>query len=237
MNRLLILTFAVMTCGLEAQNLVPNPGFENYLACPTQQGQYRLAENWFSPGTGTPDYFNDCSPALEYGTEFNVRGGQIPYEGHAYMGFQSADLHHNEFYEYLEARLIQPLDTGREYCIRAYVSRGNSTDALPSLGAVLSVSQLRTGNSARIRVRSVTLSCGRILADTSRWMCITGEYRARGGEQFLTLGDFSAKEAFVPVERDPSLDSTFKSAYYFLDEVSVTALDSLSRCSCAKEPR
>ena len=234
MRKLSLLFFVHMFFGLHGQNLVPNPGFENHLGCPTLPGQFRLVENWFSTGTGSPDYFNDCSPSMDYGTEFNFKGGQVPYEGHAYMGFQSENLHHNEFYEYLETRLTEPLNARQGYCIRAFICRGKSTDALPEIGAVLSVTQVKSSSSSRIRLPSVSLRNHEILADTLIWMCISVFYRAKGGEQFLTLGDFSLKDTFYPVERDPVLDSTFMSAYYFIDDVSVEVTDSASECACSR---
>lgn len=49
---------------LWSQNLVPNPGFEEYIKCP---GSYMLNQNefaihgWQSPTSGTPDHFHSCS--------------------------------------------------------------------------------------------------------------------------------------------------------------------------------
>ena len=41
-------------------NLVPNPSFETYTACPNFAGQINRTTNWFSPSSATPDYFHAC---------------------------------------------------------------------------------------------------------------------------------------------------------------------------------
>ena len=44
-----------------AQNMVPNPSFENHTVCPASYGELYKCENWSSFGY-SPDYFNACSP-------------------------------------------------------------------------------------------------------------------------------------------------------------------------------
>src|SRR5271157_5345469 len=76
---------------LHAQNLVPNPSFEQYDTCPNSSGQINYAKYWFQGGPGNPDYFNICSSTLPYpGNQFSVPqnawGYQFAYEGNAYCG-------------------------------------------------------------------------------------------------------------------------------------------------------
>lgn len=99
-----ILLFLLPVTGY-SQNLVINSDFESKSGCPDASGQFLLADEWFSPNIGTPDYFNDCSKTIEYGTEYNNRGGQIPHSGHGYMGILSENMHNNEFFEYIETHL------------------------------------------------------------------------------------------------------------------------------------
>jgi hypothetical protein len=119
MKILSILLFA-LPYGLFAQNLIINSDFESKSSCPDASGQFILADEWFSPNTGTPDYFNDCSPTLEYSTEYNSKGGQIPHSGHGYKGILSENLHNNNFFEYLETHLKEPLKSDQLYCIKLH---------------------------------------------------------------------------------------------------------------------
>ena len=47
-----------------AQNLVPNPSFENYSACPENISEIDFALPWTSTTGATPDYYNSCSTTL-----------------------------------------------------------------------------------------------------------------------------------------------------------------------------
>jgi OmpA-OmpF porin, OOP family len=217
-----------------SQNLVLNPDFESHRDCPKNLGQYFLAEGWNSPNTGTPDYFNDCSPSYDYGTEFNKKGGQIAHSGHAYMGIQMNDLHKNIYFEYIETKLISPLVSGQLYCLSLFVSLGNSYCALNELGAVASQNVIRATDPSRINLPYIPLLGEGSLTDSNTWTCIKGTYKAKGGENFITIGYFSKENTYTRLLSDPKLDSTFFSAYYFIDDVSVSPVTEPEKCICTK---
>ena len=74
-----------------AQNLVPNPGFENFTGSPTGAGQLNKATPWVSLGA-TPDLFAPqvslpINPCDAVGTPVNVGGyAQVRNGGNAYAG-------------------------------------------------------------------------------------------------------------------------------------------------------
>ena len=217
---------------LFSQNLVINPDFETKNGCPNASGQFILAEEWFSPNIGTPDYFNDCSSTMEYGTEYNTKGGQIPHSGHGYMGILSENLHNNEFFEYLETHLKEPLKSDQQYCLKLYLSLGDCDFALDELGAVFSQSILKDLQVKKIVLPYLPLTNGSVLSDTEKWMCIKGIYKAKGGEKFLTIGYFDKEDKFIRVRMNPKNDPTFKSAYYFIDDVTMEPMEDASGCKC-----
>jgi OmpA-OmpF porin, OOP family len=217
---------------LFSQNLVINSDFEAKTGCPNASGQFLLVEEWFSPNIGTPDYFNDCCPNLEYGAEFNCKGGQIPHSGHGYTGILSENLHNNEFFEYLETHLKEPLKSDQQYCIKLYVSLGDCDFALEELGAVFSQSILKVPQAKKIVLPYLPLTNGSVLSDTEKWLCIKGIYKAKGGERFLTIGYFDKEDNFTLVRMNTKNDPTFKSAYYFIDDVSVEPVEDASACNC-----
>ena len=45
-----------------AQNLVPNPSFEDMVQCPPGWTQIEFATGWINPNGYSPDYFNSCVP-------------------------------------------------------------------------------------------------------------------------------------------------------------------------------
>ena len=67
MKKILVPFFIFSVMQLSAQNLISNPGFENYSALPTGYGQFNLAIGWDNcSGGGTPEYFNTAGTALTY---------------------------------------------------------------------------------------------------------------------------------------------------------------------------
>src|SRR5438045_1941266 len=89
LKKLLLLLIAVLLFRtlIVAQNLVTNPGFENYVNCPTTDGQINMSMDWSDPtGTG-PDYFNSCATyASGYSVPSNDLGNMDPHTGNAYAG-------------------------------------------------------------------------------------------------------------------------------------------------------
>ena len=76
--------FTIAVNGL-AQNLVPNPSFENYTQCPFSLGLEAYVSDWKS-ARETPDYFNTCATTPNADVPSNVVGYQEPYIGNAYIG-------------------------------------------------------------------------------------------------------------------------------------------------------
>lgn len=59
----LVIAIACLSANVTCQNLVPNPGFENYFQCPAAMGQISQAGPWFA-SSDTPDLLHACaSPA------------------------------------------------------------------------------------------------------------------------------------------------------------------------------
>jgi hypothetical protein len=218
-----------------AQNLIPNPGFEQKNGCPDRPGQITLADYWTSPTIATPDYFNDCSMGLDYGTEFNKKGGQVAHGGKAYAGLQFYHLSKNEYYEYIQTRIDSNLVAGQLYCIKAFVSLGKTDYAFRELGAVLSVNELKSADAHKFKLPYTVLGNGKYLLDQDQWMCIGGLYKAKGNERLLTIGSFSPKEEFWNIHTRSATDSLFKSTFYFIDDVSLEAIRDSSECGCLEK--
>jgi OmpA-OmpF porin, OOP family len=232
MIRSVALFFLFIPSILFSQNLLPNPGFEQKNGCPDKPGQINFASSWVSPSIATPDYFNDCSAGLDYGTEFNKKGGQVPHTGHGYAGLQFYLLNRNEFFEYIQTPLDTALVSGKLYCIKAYISLAKVDYAFRELGALLSVTEIRSPDAHKLKLPYTALGNGQYLTDQDQWMCISGIYKAKGNERLLTIGDFSPKDEFWNIHTQSATDSLFKSCYYFIDDVSLVAIRDSSECGC-----
>jgi hypothetical protein len=113
-----------------------------------------------------------------------------------------------------------------------YVSLGNSTSALREFGVLLSQSRIKVNTPDKLHLPYVIISNGNMLVETDSWACIKGTYLAKGGEKFLTIGDFGDENNLVLVQSNPKLGPTFRSAYYFIDDITVERITPYSECQC-----
>ena len=223
-----------------SQNLVPNPGFDNLLDCPSAVYSstipsliYKLAPPWSSPNNGTPDIFNACSTAPQLSVPYNhVYSYQKPLSGNSYAGIYPYRETLSFSGEYLQAPLLSPLKSKQSYFIRFYVSPVNN---LPSLGyrmtytdgiGLLLTDTLMKRTNGYITTPSIDNPKGRLIKDTVGWTAISGCYNAKGGEKFVTIGNFRADKD-IKIETEYIPPSYFKSVYYYIEDVSVTEFNPL----------
>ncbi len=227
---------------IQAQNLVPNPSFEDITACPTDQGQIYLAEPWFSPymcsaGSLTicssSDLFNICyainNPLyMNVGVPVNTLGYQIPRTGSGYAGIGFWDG--NGAREKIETPLSATLVKDSVYCISMYVVNKRPISDLTStsnLHFLLTKDSLVDSQGFTITTPSVKNPDDNIISDTTNWTKIIGCYIAKGGEKFLTIGSFYDNAHSTVVK-----ENELYFAYYLIDDVSVELSDGIN-CSCS----
>jgi len=110
----------ISTLSLFAQNLVPNPSFEEYEnGCPANFHEMPLGWQWWS---GSPNSYNSCiEPVSETDSlgwvPINGIGIQHPADGNSYIGLTAlgADCCPNEYKETIGIELSAPLQVGEEY--------------------------------------------------------------------------------------------------------------------------
>jgi len=229
-----------------AQNLVLNPGFEQYNNCPiglsgfgyaAGYNNFPTASYWANPvQQASPDYFNACSNSPGMKVPDCIFGYQDAHGGYAYAGMIAWEGQYCggtlqlDYREYLQTRLSHPLVAGRNYCISFFVSPtvgvpGFNYVAIESFGVNLSTTQtlLPNGNGYVLSMPyTVQNATGNYLNDTSKWYKITGIYTATGGEQWLTMGCF--KQATPPyIAQWPATPVNGQNyrAYLYVDDMSV----------------
>lgn len=226
----LFLLFFIFSGIGKAQNLVSNGSFEVSTCNPNQFVTFSPyhALDWYSPTSGTPDYFMDGNQNEGcYITDVNSAGFQMldewqyPQEGTRMAGIY-AHLDMGCVREYLQTKLIVPMQTGRKYCVGYYVSLSNkSLIAVDRLGVAFTVDSLVDYSvNCPLGLQPQLLSPpGVMLADTMGWTLVQGEYTATGGERFLTLGNFFLQEEvnFIPFDGTGNINS----AYYYIDNIIV----------------
>ncbi|MBA3647613.1 MAG: gliding motility-associated C-terminal domain-containing protein [Chitinophagales bacterium] len=233
---------------VQSQNLVPNFSFENYFHCPkgfnsmdTSAVIFPSVDRWYNPNNGTADYFNVCGDELD-SIPLNVNGFQYPHSGNAYCGIICYSSEIKNYREYLQVKLLSALEGGRIYCVQFYVSNAGArilneasgllyykSYAINSLG--MNISQGRPvnynigDNILRISPQIVN-DKDSILEDTLNWTLVSGLYFAKGGEQYLTIGNFISDDNLnKKIIAEGNGHEIYSLSYYFIDDVFVVPTD------------
>jgi OOP family OmpA-OmpF porin len=216
----------------QAQNLVPNSGFEEYTNCPgnfTEAAQAFTVNHWSSATFGTPDHFHSCSMG-EADVPYNWAGVSDAFEGHGYAGIYMWMDNDNHYREYLQCKLLSPLLKDSLYQIEFHYKLSSySKYSIDRIGLVLTDTLLKARHDHSL-VNKPTLSVIRdsaLTKNTGLWEMANTKYKATGGEQYLTLGNFSDNfdTHFYKIEFRPiSQEMLAHSAYYYVDDVKVLPL-------------
>jgi OmpA-OmpF porin, OOP family len=217
---------------VNAQNLVPNPGFEEYFQCPgsynPQGSDKNFAPGWMSPTQGTPDLFNRCSFG-NAGVPHNWAGVAHAHKGYGYSGIY-AYINNNNYREYLQAKLIDSLIEGKKYKVEFFFRLSvYSKYGVDKIGALLSdsIQYLPHDRIWTVEPTYTYVMDSAFSKITSQWNLVSFEYDAKGGEKFISIGNFSPDEALkkYPMNlsqvNEPLLN---RAAYFYIDDVSVTPM-------------
>ena len=179
-----------------AQNLVVNPGFEEYYRCPNNfsasSKEFSLP-GWKSANNGTPDYYHQCSFG-DCDVPFNWAGESNAHAGFAYVGIYLWNRPSNKprsYREYIQSELKERLKKGKRYRIEFYFKLASySVYTVDRIGLLLTDSSFVSPGDQVIK-KTPTLSLIRNEPFTkSAWDLAEMEYAAHGGEKFITIGNF-----------------------------------------------
>lgn len=225
---LLILSFPC-----DAQNLVPNPSFEEYEVCPYTIG--------FQPGDrpthwrswlNSPDYFHACAGSLQdidtlVDVPQNGWGYQYAWDGDAYVG-SWCYWENDEYREYIGAPLVETLEIGETYAVSFRVSLATGGSYVPAMGACNNIGVLFTmttnawtgidGPPFPFRDYAHVYSPD-INVDSTGWTLVSGLFTADSAYQHLVLGNFFSN-ALTDTLGIPPWNGEV--AYYFIDDVCVS---------------
>jgi len=222
---------------LNAQNLVQNPGFEEHDGKLKKIGQLEVAIGWNSTTAAPSDLFTKDTKKPEIGTPENYQGSQKAMEGESYAGGIFYSFRGKEPRTYLTNTLTESLKKDQKYCVSFKVSLSKlSKYGANNISAFLSKKDPSTKDTktlmypAQIKPRD-----NKIFDDQFEFAEICGMFTAKGGEKYLTLGNFEKDEdTEVKKMKRPKGVTTaqLNNAYYYIDEVSVVAVDDVNECTC-----
>ncbi len=214
----------------QAQNLIQNGSFENYTNIDCTYGGFdngnppynHVVDNWY--GYQTPDYHNlICSPLGWFNTPNSYFGFNYSKHGNGYAGLV---VYAKGGYdkEYIYQNLTQPLQFGKVYCLSFYVNRADRfTYAIKNIGALFTNSLPSTSNIFEINAIPQVVHTGGFISDTTQWTEIQGCFTANGGEQYITIGNFTSNFNTDTLNTNsinlvPGREGV---SYYYIDDISL----------------
>jgi hypothetical protein len=218
-----------------AQNIIPNGNFEDTAS--SFFGSVK-AENWDTPTNGSPDYLTpfhqDNFPKLS--APNNFPGYQEAKSGIAYSGLIIYSLFANNdskrYREYLQNRFTKPLVQDSLYCLQLYVSLADSQlfASKNKLGVYFSQNQVGSNDFFYLPVQpQIMVSPDTFITEKERWVEYNFEYQAQGGEEYITIGNFTDSTEVDTLKvggGDPN-NPDFIGTYYYIDDVYLGHCDSI----------
>lgn len=224
----------------DMNNLVENPSFEQTEGRIKKGGAIAVAIGWMSPTTATADLFSG-SVKEGYGTPGNNLGLEEAQDGENYAGIRAFSYNDKEARSYVSSKLKMVLKKDQKYCVTFYVNLAEASKyASNNIAINFSKKQYNISEAKSIltSTNNVMHKDNPVFNGQFGWDQICGVYKAEGGEKFITIGNFSSNGETTNQRLKKSKDFTGSevvSAYYFIDNISVVAIDDESQCHCSAD--
>jgi hypothetical protein len=232
MKTVFLLPAFFFLCGsLSAQNLVPNPSFEEYTECPTDLAQITRATGWQVQGY-SPDYFNACAGASIVGVPSNGLAYQLASTGVAYAGIitysDSTVTQYPELArEHIGIYLTQPLVPGMPVYLSFKTAPGlignlfNTSNkwTCKDVGMKFTMQPLDIFDP-QLPDNKAAIHLNQLLADTVNWTLVKGVYVPDSAYQYMVIGNFFEKDSIQPTLINPNGNQGF--AYSLIDDICVS---------------
>ncbi|MCA6364476.1 MAG: OmpA family protein [Bacteroidetes bacterium] len=184
---------------LHAQNpnLIPNPGFEDYLGFPDKKNPAKYCiSQWSVPyQAGAGDYYHTkANPGQR--PEDNKYGSQKPFDGEA----MTAICNYPGFREFLQTKLTRTLsrDSVYQFTVRISCADGMKPgDVLTDFGVVFLPAEVDEFDGEPL-LREPPAMYWRNengFADKENWIELKQTYKAKGNERVLLFGSFHWKDS------------------------------------------
>jgi outer membrane protein OmpA-like peptidoglycan-associated protein len=233
---LLMMTAGLFSVAQDDQNMVENPSFEAIEGKIKRGGAIGVAVGWMSPTKAAADLF--ASKVKEgFGTPNNTYGIEEPQQGENYAGIRAFSYNDKEPRSYISTKLKLPLRKDAVYCVKFYVSLAEGSKyASNNIGANFSKKQYNIDENKSIMTNTdLQHKDNPVFNAVFGWDEVCGTYAAKGGEKFLTIGNFysNGETTNQRLKKPKNFTGTsVVSAYYYIDNVSVVMVDDESECDC-----
>lgn len=234
MNKTFFILFILISNFGLTQNLVPNPSFEIYDTCPTaisNLGDYQIEHctGWYAPTWATSDFFHGCSSfASGVNVPNSIFGYQAAFDGVGMLGMiLLLDSGETPYFEYVQAKLNQPLIQGYSYKFSFNVNLANGSDyAVEKIGAWFTQNAVSSNDGLPLfSVNPQIENTTGFITDTLGWRKIEGEFIADGGEEYITIGYYSDTLNPDTVRHNPQAITISIYSYNYIDGLELEEVE------------
>jgi len=215
-------------------NLVPNASFEDHKWCPedVNRNLLRSLEEWKQPTSGTPDHFDSCGTGPAQVPE-NGFGNQPAVTGNAYAGIAIYSKDTPDYREYLQVELMRSLAPGEWVCLSMWVCPADvSRYVADGVGMAFSKKRITTSDGGMLALEPAAENPKlHILSNRESWLQLSDAFQAKGGEKFLTIGNFRPPSEVRALEKKDWGPLENDWAYLYIDDVVVESISDSSQCS------
>ena len=225
----------------DKDNLVVNGSFEFSNWLPQHKTSFKTQMNspvtfgWIMP-TGVPaDYHNYKSvQGQKVNREYYKYFYQTARSGDACAGItgyhELNDTILKAYSSYIQAEFREPLIAGKVYEISFYAHAGPfSQYSTDDIGAYVSKKEVKQDDRTQIAFEpTVNHKLGEEISYLVGWKKISGMVTAKGGEKYITIGNFNYNAETIEGPNNGTGEFQVKSrkimepvAYYYIDDVSV----------------
>ncbi|MFO0358835.1 MAG: T9SS type A sorting domain-containing protein [Sphingobacteriaceae bacterium] len=229
LKKIIVAILLILNINSFAQNLVPNGDFETYSSCPLGWGFMNYATGWVQPTMGTCDFLDTCATTSNIDVPINYFGIQTPYNGGGYAGLYAYYSWPTTYREYIQIKLTSQLIVNKKYYVSFRVSLADSSRyATDDLGAYISQYSITSTYDTAFSnyIPQISNPQNQFLTNKTTWKRIFGSYKALGGEEYITIGNFKDDNNTDTVSvLFPAPRLTDTTSYYYIDRVCIS-LDS-----------
>ncbi len=234
-----LLTISFLTIG--QNNLVPNSSFDLPVkgkAIKTKNlAEIESAKDWYSPSEPKADLYTKNTKSELVSIPMNTRGREEAENGCCYAGFLAYSYKSKDPRTYVQTKLIDTLEAGAFYCVSFNVSLSDlSKFGVNNIGAVLSKEKIDASKIKTFKTKPQILQYkNKIMEDQYIWEDVCNVFRAEGGEQYITIGNFAKDDDVLTKKLKKSRAFTkpqTTDAYYYLEDVKVIKADTAVGCKC-----
>jgi OmpA-OmpF porin, OOP family len=138
-------------------------------------------------------------------------------------------------YEVLRNKLKQTLTANKTYCLQFKIKlRIENKFGINGISVILSedIQQFKNSQVGLEFGVAVQSHPSIILGLREQWMTISGTFKAKGGENYLYIGNFTSEKTLKIQKLDGSAPDYSDEIYYFIDDVVLVELNENEKCPC-----